>query len=542
MEGKKWYRGSWGREHNAPGDVFLDGAPRGGGYGGRLRRVQGVGGNRGTERRKHHLNTGRMSVRWWRLLGRGKGGARWVRSVRRRTVFFCGEFGEGLGGRSRAALLVGMNSDATLPNWVYSFGMAFGGGGFFFSYPLAEAGFGIWIFVPKRDPPLMEGPYFASCVADLGVSLTQEKGFHSDISGFLSAHPQSPLVTLHHLDFVDPIFPTMDRYEGLNHLMKAAKADQSRLLQQSICYHRQKNWTFSVSWGYSVHLYEAILPQSLLRKPLQTFTPWSKSASPFFVFNTRIPSNNPCEAPHVFFFDSVENRDYSFITRYTQKKKRGLPACSLNGTHSATHVPEIRVVSPLWELDWVGSGRECCEVMSTDEKNATEIRISKGELFPKFSEFKFSLCSSLTGRCYLHAHASATQAELQVAYCRRAWLQHGLFLPRRSLGTNRATAAAPTMASPDLPFPGEAELSGGSASGPFRRLRQNRESFPPLVSTTQGSNDWVGIFGRFSKSMVVAAWTLRRRTVAASPSSVSCCSSSRLRLRLTEDEGSFMMD
>nr|GMC47995.1 hypothetical protein Iba_chr01aCG16580 [Ipomoea batatas] len=125
--------------------------------------------------------------------------------------------------------------------------------------------------------------------------------------------------------------------------------------------------------------------------------------------------------------------------------------------------------------------------------------------------------------------------------CRRRW-DHGLFLPRRSLGTNRATAAAPTMASPDLPFPGEAELSGGSASGPFRRLRQNRESFPPLVSTTQGSNDWVGIFGRFSKSMVVAAWTLRRRTVAASPSSVSCCSSSRLRLRLTEDEGSFMMD
>ncbi|KAH0747998.1 hypothetical protein KY290_027230 [Solanum tuberosum] len=45
-----------------------------------------------------------------------------------------------------------------------------------------------------------------SCVADLGVSLTQEKGFHQidlhgDISGFLSAHPQSPLISLHHLDY-----------------------------------------------------------------------------------------------------------------------------------------------------------------------------------------------------------------------------------------------------------------------------------------------------------------------------------------------------
>lgn len=177
---------------------------------------------------------------------------------------------------------------------------------------------------------------------------------HNDISGFLSAHPRSPLVTLHHLDFVDPIFPTMNRHDGLNHLMKAARADQSRLLQQSICYHRQKNWTFSISWGYSVQVYESILPQSLLQRPLQTFTSWSKSAWPFFVFNTRIPSKNPCEAPHVFFFDSAENgEDYSLLTRYTQKRKRRLPACSDAGNHSAADIPEIRVVSPLWELDLV---------------------------------------------------------------------------------------------------------------------------------------------------------------------------------------------
>nr|GLL31724.1 hypothetical protein Itr_chr07CG13100 [Ipomoea trifida]GMC66336.1 hypothetical protein Iba_chr02eCG4740 [Ipomoea batatas]GMD05604.1 hypothetical protein Iba_chr06bCG8050 [Ipomoea batatas]GMD25526.1 hypothetical protein Iba_chr08cCG10950 [Ipomoea batatas]GMD70708.1 hypothetical protein Iba_chr12eCG8920 [Ipomoea batatas] len=96
------------------------------------------------------------------------------------------------------------------------------------------------------------------------------------------------------------------------------------------------------------------------------------------------------------------------------------------------------------------------------------------------------------------------------------------------------------MASPDLPFPGEAEHSRGSANGPFQRVRQDRESFPPLVSVTQGNNDGAGISG-FSRS-TATTWTPRRRTVAVSPSSISGCSSSRRRLRRTEDESRFTMD
>nr|GME11420.1 uncharacterized protein LOC109156312 [Ipomoea batatas] len=359
---KKWYAESWWRPNTTRGYVFLDGPPGRGLWAASsppFRVSEDTSRYRAYDKHplKHAIRMSRPVVEAFR---EGKEGARWFVLCDDDTVFFVENLVRVLGKYDHGGYFyVGMNSECHTSNWLYSFGMAFGGGGFALSYPLAEAVVKNMDICLQRYPTLYGSDHILqSCVADLGVSLTQEKGFHqidlhSDISGFLSAHPQSPLVTLHHLDFVDPIFPTMDRYEGLNHLMKAAKADQSRLLQQSICYHRQKNWTFSVSWGYSVHLYEAILPQSLLRKPLQTFTPWSKSASPFFVFNTRIPSNNPCEAPHVFFFDSVENRDYSFITRYTQKKKRGLPACSLNGTHSATHVPEIRVVSPLWELDWV---------------------------------------------------------------------------------------------------------------------------------------------------------------------------------------------
>ncbi|KAK3026349.1 hypothetical protein RJ639_042646 [Escallonia herrerae] len=79
---------------------------------------------------------------------------------------------------------------------------------------------------------------------------------HSDLSGFLSSHPQVPLLSLHHFDQVGPIFPKMNRAESAFHLRKAADVDQSRLLQQTICYHKQSNWSFLVSWGYSAHVYE----------------------------------------------------------------------------------------------------------------------------------------------------------------------------------------------------------------------------------------------------------------------------------------------
>nr|GMD74873.1 ethylene-responsive transcription factor 2-like [Ipomoea batatas] len=81
----------------------------------------------------------------------------------------------------------------------------------------------------------------------------------------------------------------------------------------------------------------------------------------------------------------------------------------------------------------------------------------------------------------------------------------GLFILRRSLATNRAMAATPTMVFPDLPFFDKAEHCGGNVNCPFRRARQDRESFPPLVSTTQGSSDGARIFGRFSILTVAAA-------------------------------------
>ncbi|XVE59980.1 hypothetical protein DITRI_Ditri05aG0089800 [Diplodiscus trichospermus] len=281
---------------------------------------------------------------------------------------------------------IGMTSEAVKSNFDFSFNMAYGGAGYALSYSLVE------VLVPAIDDCIDRYPYLrvsdqllSSCLVDLGVDLTNEKGFHQvdllgDISGLLSSHPQSPLVSLHHLDGINPIFPSKNRYESINHLMEAAKFDQSRLLQQTICYHRPTNWSFSVSWGYSAHIYENIIPRSVLRKPLETFAPFKKSARPpLYMFNTRLPSSHdPCQTPHVFFLESVikniETKQDQLLTTYSRAYQRNLPSCSSSGNHSADHITHIRVVLQETRRRQ-GAEVECCDVEYVAAANVADIKL-----------------------------------------------------------------------------------------------------------------------------------------------------------------------
>ncbi|KAJ8770936.1 hypothetical protein K2173_022108 [Erythroxylum novogranatense] len=277
---------------------------------------------------------------------------------------------------------IGGISESVKSNADFSFDMGFGGAGYILSYPLAEALSKTLEDCLERYPYLFVSDQMAqSCLADIGVALNIEKGIHqvdlhNDISGFLSSHPQSPLLSLHHFDVIYPLFPSKDRYESVGHLMKAANFDQSRMLQQTICYRRESNWSFSVSWGYSTHVYESIIPRSILRKPLETFRPWERKAKPpFFMFNTRWLYNNPCEAPHVFFFESVEyTSNNQLLTTYVRTSPRNLPPCSATGNHSADPISRIQVFSPAKTRKKAG-GIECCDVKHKAETNVTEISI-----------------------------------------------------------------------------------------------------------------------------------------------------------------------
>ncbi|CAL1391082.1 unnamed protein product [Linum trigynum] len=281
---------------------------------------------------------------------------------------------------------IGGNSESVRSNADFSFDMGFGGAGYALSWPLVEALSSKLDGCIERYPRVFVSDHMVqSCLADLGVAVAHQKGIHQidlhgDISGFLSTHPQAPLVTLHHFDAIDPIFPSMDRPQAIRHLMTAAEVDQSRLSQQTICYHRQSNWSVSVSWGYSAYIYENIIPRSTLIKPLETFKAWVRNTKyPAFMFNTRWLNGNACESPHVFYFQSVDdwkkNKNASeivgdqVITTYARKWPANLQPCELAGNHSASRVDEIQVVSPGRTRKMAGV-IECCDV---DHKVGTNV-------------------------------------------------------------------------------------------------------------------------------------------------------------------------
>ncbi|KAL2489015.1 hypothetical protein Fot_42307 [Forsythia ovata] len=312
-------------------------------------------------------------------------GVRWYVMADDDTVLFIDNLLEVLSRYDhRKYFYIGMNSESIVSNVINSFGMAFGGAGYALSYPLAKAVTKNMDLCIKRYPTVFGSDHILhSCIADLGVSLTQEKGFHQidlrgDISSFLSAHPQSPFLSLHHLDAVDPIFPTMNRFESVNHLMKAAKADQSRLLQQSICYYKQNKWTFSVSWGYSIQIYHKFFPPSVLYRPLQTFSPWKNGATPPYMFNTRGPTSDPCEAPHFLFFASIDETKMNnhIVTTYTSTSlPPRLPPCVSNSSRLTDNISKIHVLSPLKKHGGYGRRRECCDIVQVVGMDSMAIKL-----------------------------------------------------------------------------------------------------------------------------------------------------------------------
>ncbi|CAI9106299.1 OLC1v1005425C2 [Oldenlandia corymbosa var. corymbosa] len=270
------------------------------------------------------------------------------------TIFFVDNLIEVLSKYDhREYYYIGNPSEFVLSNFWYNFNQAFGGGGIILSYPLAKALVDSMDLCLRMYSNLSADLMTMACLADLGVNLTPHKGLHQmdlrgDVSGFLSAHPKDLALSFHHIDSVDPYFPSMDRANSLKHLMKASNVDQSRLFQQTICYEKAKNWSFSTSWGYSAHIYEKIMPRSWLTRPIETFKTWQPSPNPpHYMFNTRNPSSNPCETPHLFFLESVRKTwGGHILTRYSRSAPRNIPACAVTGNHSAEVISKIDVISP----------------------------------------------------------------------------------------------------------------------------------------------------------------------------------------------------
>jgi hypothetical protein len=81
---------------------------------------------------------------------------------------------------------IGSLSESHLQNIFFSYGMAYGGGGFAISYPLAKALHKMQDRCIQRYPGLYgSDDRMHACMAELGVPLTKETGFHQ-VSWFLT--------------------------------------------------------------------------------------------------------------------------------------------------------------------------------------------------------------------------------------------------------------------------------------------------------------------------------------------------------------------
>lgn len=109
-------------------------------------------------------------------------------------------------------------------------------------------------------------------------SIVMQYDVYGNLLGLLGAHPVTPLVSLHHLDVVDPIFPGKTRVQGPKNLFESVEQDSSSIIQQSICYDKQQYWSISVSWGFVVQIIRGIISPRELEMPTRTFLNWYRRA------------------------------------------------------------------------------------------------------------------------------------------------------------------------------------------------------------------------------------------------------------------------
>lgn len=170
-----------------------------------------------------------------------------------------------------------------------------------------------------------------------------------NLFGLLSAHPQSPLLSLHHLDAVDPIFPNTNRTQALERLFEAVNVDPARILQQTVCYDSSRLLSISVAWGYAIQVFEGneLLPDLLSVQ--KTFTPWRRSArvdASHYMFNTRDFPKDICKRPEAFFLESVISDQNGIQSNYARYSAGNCPE-----DNATKNLEYIRVFSKMLELD-----------------------------------------------------------------------------------------------------------------------------------------------------------------------------------------------
>ncbi|CAN7103738.1 uncharacterized protein LOC103867167 [Brassica rapa] len=279
---------------------------------------------------------------------------------------------------------IGGNSESVEQSIVHSYAMAYGGGGIAISYPLAVELVKILDGCIDRYASLYGSDQkIEACISGIGVPLTKELGFHQiDIRGnpygILAAHPVAPLVSLHHLDYVDPIFPASTQIDALRRLISSYKTDPSRILQHSFCHDQTRNWSVSVSWGYTIQIYPSLVTARELETPFLTFKSWRTSSSEPFTFDTRPISEDPCERPIVYFLDRVyEVGSNQTLTTYRKHVEVSDAQCESPEYSRVSSVEFIDISLAKWmpALWKMAPRRQSCEIINGKEDSEYVINV-----------------------------------------------------------------------------------------------------------------------------------------------------------------------
>ncbi|KAG6497561.1 uncharacterized protein LOC121990554 [Zingiber officinale] len=273
----------------------------------------------------------------------------------------------------RQPYYIGSPSESHLQNIFFSYAMAYGGGGFAISAPLAASLSHMQDRCLRRYPALYgSDDRIQACMAELGVPLTRHPGFHQydvygDLLGLLAAHPVAPLISLHHLDVVQPIFPrAASRAAALHRLFDGpASLDPAGLMQQSICYEANRLWTVSVAWGFSVLVSRGVSSPREMEMPVRTFLNWYRRADyTAYAFNTRPVARHPCQRPFVYYlsasrYDRARRTTVTVYDRHRDKRQ----ACRWRIPDPSSLVNRVVVYKKrdpgLWDRS---PRRNCCRV------------------------------------------------------------------------------------------------------------------------------------------------------------------------------------
>lgn len=273
---------------------------------------------------------------------------------------------------------IGKNSEDHIQNQLFSYNMAYGGGGFAISYPLAE------LLAQSQDACIHRYPWLygsddrmKACITELGVPLSKEEGFHQfdvrgDAQGLLSAHPVAPIISLHHLEAIYPLFPTNTRPEALARLMEAVNVSPYDVFQQSICYDAGRNWSFSVSWGYVIHVYKGFIAPNVLEVPTITFLSWHRRREPYaFPFSTQPRAREICEEPSSFYFDKANSTAGGSVqTSYTKNERINRTKVCQQKLLPMSLVKDIFIESEPLRKDFIQNPRrQCCRITETTEES-----------------------------------------------------------------------------------------------------------------------------------------------------------------------------